>query len=607
MNTETVFFNQSFDKKKLKALISWVLKRFGEKQALKIIENLKTTGFHYATEAGLSIGLHDLKTPPEKPLLVSRAQMRINATERDFISGDIIATEMSQGLVDTWHRASEALRRQLVEYFSTYSELNPVYIMALSGARGNFSQVRQLIGMRGLMADPQGKIISFPIRSNLREGLTLTEYFISCSGARKGLVDTALRTADTGYLTRRLVDVSHHIVVKKVACATSRGIVVKSLQSNSKVLLPLRERLIGRVLAQDVDSKEGVSLGKKDEEISPKLALSISLIKKEVAIRSPLTCAFTQEVCQLCYGWSLSQGNLVSLGEAVGIIAAQSIGEPGTQLTMRTFHTGGVFSGDLLEEIRAPHSGTVIFPKALQGLLIRTANGQIAFLTKVSGECIITSSDYNLSPQLFVQSQPDPPGRVVDSGNTGLFQDDKLILEGDSAASIKNSETIPVTSEKEKTVIIAARAQNSKIRQTRLHFQPLTMLFVRHGEQIVKDQLLAELSILNEDGNQPITTQQTLFANISGRVQFIQNGNTKYINEKEEKKSEIRAFWGRCHPCKSPTLGLFYILSTEIGATTLDHPFSLQTFAKDGDLVDLDYKNYTLPSIRTAALTGAYP
>lgn len=577
MNTDTVFFNQSFDKKKLKALISWVLKRFGEKQALKIIEDLKTTGFHYATEAGLSIGLHDLKTPPEKPLLVSRAQMRINATERDFISGDIIATEMSQGLVDTWHRASEALRRQLVEYFSTYSELNPVYIMALSGARGNFSQVRQLIGMRGLMADPQGKIISFPIRSNLREGLTLTEYFISCSGARKGLVDTALRTADTGYLTRRLVDVSHHIVVKKVACATSRGIVIKSLQSNSKVLLPLRERLIGRVLAQDVYSKEGVSLGKKDEEISPKLALSISLIKKEVAIRSPLTCAFTQEVCQLCYGWSLSQGNLVSLGEAVGIIAAQSIGEPGTQLTMRTFHTGGVFSGDLLEEIRAPHSGTLIFPKALQGLLIRTANGQIAFLTKVSGECIITSSDYNVSPQLFVNSQSDlptnPPAVTPDPPRRG---------------------GLPV-------------AQKSKIRQTRLHFQALTMLFVRHGEQVVKDQLLAELSILKEDGNQPITTQQTLFANISGRVQFIQNGNTKYINEKEEKKSEIRAFWGRCHPCKSPTLGLFYILSTEIGAITLDHPFSLQTFAKEGDLVDLDYKNYTLPSIRTAALTGAYP
>ena len=575
MNTDTVFFNQSFDKKKLKALILWVLTRFGEKQALKIIEDLKATGFHYATEAGLSIGLHDLKTPPEKPLLVSRAQMKINATERDFISGDIIATEMSQGLVDTWHRASEALRRQLVEYFSTYSELNPVYIMALSGARGNFSQVRQLIGMRGLMADPQGKIISFPIRSNLREGLTLTEYFISCSGARKGLVDTALRTADTGYLTRRLVDVSHHIVVKKVACATSRGIVIKSLQSNSKVLLPLRERLIGRVLAQDVDSKEGVSLGKKDEEISPKLALSISLIKKEVAIRSPLTCAFTQEVCQLCYGWSLSQGNLVSLGEAVGIIAAQSIGEPGTQLTMRTFHTGGVFSGDLLEEIRAPHSGTVIFPKALQGLLIRTANGQIAFLTKVSGECIITSSDYNLLPQLFVQSQPDPltnpPPVTPDPPHRG---------------------GLPV-------------AQKSKIRQTRLHFQPLTMLFVRHGEQIVKDQLLAELSIFNEDGNQPITTQQTLFANISGRVQFVQNGNTKYINEKEEKRSEIRAFWGRCHPCKSPTLGLFYILSTEIGAITLDHPFSLQTFTKDGDLVDLDYKNYTLPSIRTAALTGA--
>ena len=229
MTKNSIFFNHSFEKKRLKALISWIHKTFGEKEALRVVDELKTTGFINATRAGLSIGLHDLITPPEKPLLISKAQVAMNKTDQDFKGGKITATERSQRIIDTWHRTSDTLRKQVVDYFNTYDQLNSVYIMALSGARGNFSQVRQLIGMRGLMADPQGQIISFPIRSNFREGLTLTEYFISCSGARKGLVDTALRTADTGYLTRRLVDVSHQVVIKRVACNTSRGIVLKSV------------------------------------------------------------------------------------------------------------------------------------------------------------------------------------------------------------------------------------------------------------------------------------------------------------------------------------------------------------------------------------------
>ena len=552
-----LFFNHSFDKKRLKALISWVFKQSGEAKALKVVDLLKETGFKYATNAGISIGLHDLTTPIQKSWLVSESQLAMNTTERDFIGARITATERSQRIIDTWHRASESLSKQVVDYFGIYDRFNPVYIMALSGARGNFSQVRQLIGMRGLMADQQGKIVNFPIRSNLREGLTLTEYFISCSGARKGLVDTALRTADTGYLTRRLVDVSHHVVVKRIRCNTTRGIAFKSLQSYNKVLLALRERLVGRVLAEDVfltnrdvvldescrdpfyffervchtgkaelrkgtatfckqkgkslfqpalqrsflkDSEEKHSTNllfaknykgggdagqnqmpepqknivKRDQEISLKLALKIVKARDKVYLRSPLTCGFTDSVCQLCYGWSISQGSLVSLGDAVGVIAAQSIGEPGTQLTMRTFHTGGVFSGDLLQEIRSPHAGTIEFSKAFQGLLIRTAHGRIAFLSKTEGSLLLRKSH--------------------------------------SKQSVSKEETKGV-----KSIPVPA----------------FTMLFVRQGEKVEQNQLLAEFSIRTKEGNQPIKTQQIIFAELSGRVVEDSSGKlyTKSIKE----------------------------------------------------------------------------
>nr|YP_010732357.1 RNA polymerase beta'' subunit [Polulichloris maxima]WDY13271.1 RNA polymerase beta'' subunit [Polulichloris maxima] len=474
----SIFFNHSFDKKRLKALISWVFKKYGELEALKVLDILKSTGFQYATKAGISIGLHDLTTPTTKSWLISESQQSMNTTYRDFISAKITATERSQRIIDTWHRASESLSKQVVDYFGIYDTFNPVYIMALSGARGNFSQVRQLIGMRGLMADQQGKIVNFPIRSNLREGLTITEYFISCSGARKGLVDTALRTADTGYLTRRLVDVSHHVVVKRIRCNTDRGIAFKDLQSYNKILLSLKERLVGRVLAENILLTDKL-LAKKDKEINTQLALDITRHRNQVFIRSPLTCGFTHEVCQLCYGWSISQGSLVSLGDAVGVIAAQSIGEPGTQLTMRTFHTGGVFSGDLLQEIRAPYAGKIEFSKAFQGLLIRTGHGRIAFFSKTSGF---------------------------------------LILRKDSKES---PHSIPI--------------------------QPFTMLFVRQGEKVEKNQLLGEASIQKKEGNQPIKTEQILFAELSGRIIEDCSGKTylKYLKESSLLVDILRNYMSR--------------------------------------------------------------
>ena len=580
MTKNSIFFNHSFEKKRLKALISWIHKKFGEKEALRVVDELKITGFTNATRAGLSIGLHDLITPPEKPLIISKAQVAMNKTDQDFKGGKITATERSQRIIDTWHRTSDTLRKQVVDHFNTYDQLNSVYIMALSGARGNFSQVRQLIGMRGLMADPQGQIISFPIRSNFREGLTLTEYFISCSGARKGLVDTALRTADTGYLTRRLVDVSHQVVIKQVACNTSRGIVLKALQSGpvggpNKIILSLKERLIGRVLAEDIkvenvvlEQKNSVTasnsssdridaailnktstfvqtssdllddptnlgsdmlnspvrsytVAARDTEISPNLAFKIARLKDKVVVRSSLTCACTREVCQLCYGWSLSQGKLVSLGEAVGVIAAQSIGEPGTQLTMRTFHTGGVFSGDILQDIRAPHAGKVFFPQALQGLLVRTAQGQIAFLIKIPGV---------------------------------------LLLD------------------------------DGKSQVSRMQLEAATLIFVRQGEYIESNAVIGELALISKEGNQPIKSRQTLFAEFGGRVTH-QRGKTLKVHKPETPEESLVELmqWSDVteqdlakneeegidklqnglrliEPTHSISLGIFRILAIRVGA-----------------------------------------
>jgi hypothetical protein len=248
-------------------------------------------------------------------------------------------------------------------------------MMAFSGARGNISQVRQLVAMRGLMADPQGAILEFPIQSNFREGLTVTEYLISCYGARKGLVDTALRTATSGYLTRRLVDAVQHVVVLVADCNTKKGIVIKNKN--------IEQRLAGRVLLEDL-VLDSTTVIKKNTLISPRLAQKIALKKKEIRVRSPLTCETEKSVCQFCYGIDLAKGKLVSIGEAVGIIAAQSIGEPGTQLTMRTFHTGGVgvFSDQAMKSFNAPFDGQIQFSEPLAGLFVRTPHGNIVYLLK---------------------------------------------------------------------------------------------------------------------------------------------------------------------------------------------------------------------------------
>lgn len=373
-SSQNVFFNTCFDKNHLKTLIAWFLEQYGEKITVDLVETLKQVGFHQATRAGVSLGVDDLKIPPQKTTLLSQASLKMNQVNNSIQTGNLTSVEKSQRLIDTWNQTSETLRQTAVHNFRTTNPVNPVYMMAFSGARGNISQVRQLVAMRGLMADPQGAILEFPIQSNFREGLTVTEYLISCYGARKGLVDTALRTATSGYLTRRLVDAVQHVVVHVTDCQTKKGIIIKDKN--------LEQRLIGRVLFQDIILN--TTTLKKNTLISQKLAKQLASKYKEIVVRSPLTCKTEKSVCQLCYGLDLSQGKLVSIGEAVGIIAAQSIGEPGTQLTMRTFHTGGVgvFSDQAMKSFTAPFEGQVEFLEPLSGLFVRTPHGNIVYLLK---------------------------------------------------------------------------------------------------------------------------------------------------------------------------------------------------------------------------------
>lgn len=392
---DTCFFNQTFDKGRLKIFVLWFLKKYGEHKTIELVEELKNIGFKYATKAGISLGIEDLKIPPKKYSLLMDAEQLSLSTIKQYKRGEITGVERFQRLIDTWHRTSERLKQEVIDNFEATDILNPVYMMAFSGARGNISQVRQLVGMRGLMSDPQGKIIDFPIRSNFREGLTLTEYIISSYGARKGIVDTALRTANAGYLTRRLVDVAQHVIISNFDCGTKRGIFLTDMKEGNKTIYSLQNRLIGRVLARDVYNNKKIKIASRNLEVSPDLSANIAFSNKKIFVRSTLTCQTKKLVCQLCYGWSLAQGNLVGIGEAVGVVAAQSIGEPGTQLTMRTFHTGGVFSGDVSDQIRAPFNGIVEYKNPIAGTLIRTPEGKIAFLTKNEGSFLVHRPDFS--------------------------------------------------------------------------------------------------------------------------------------------------------------------------------------------------------------------
>ena len=478
MRIQPFLLQKTFTKSRLQQFLSWCLRLHGKTKTTSLGETFKIIGFHYATYAGFSLGLEDLTLESETTRTFHKEQalQQMLAAEISFQAGNLTGPERLQAILETWTLANERVKTQVMTQLGV---LNPVSMMAFSGARGNIAQVRQLVGMRGLMSDAEGNLIDFPIQSNFREGLTVLEYLVSCYGSRKGVVDTALSTANSGYLTRRLVDAAQNVVLSAWDCTARSPVVfpqeqagmsksrsfstgtkgrffrgsrestipsyhMTSLQVNT-TFLSFSSRLIGRVLARTIHPR----FARANQDITPSLASRLQGLVRRGEVREPLSvrCMFVchfhrrtvpldkvsgelEHFCQLCYGWDYSRGQIVSLGEAIGVMAAQSIGEPGTQLTMRTFHTGGVFSGNFQNQrLQTPHPGKVwLRPKGV-GSFRRDIRGQVVWVPKDTLDVLVQTEGFSslfhffyrnefcLAPGKFVQASIScgnrvPPGKV---------------------------------------------------------------------------------------------------------------------------------------------------------------------------------------------------
>jgi DNA-directed RNA polymerase subunit beta' len=376
------FINETLTKREIGRLVSSLVDRHGAASVALVLDAFKDLGFHYASQAGITISKNDVITPPDKEQILERYENEVDIVHGQYDQGLITQPERHEKVVDIWTQATDEVAEKMEQ---NLDRLNPIYMMASSGARGSFKQIRQLAGMRGLMANPKGEIIERPIKANFMEGLTVLEYFISTHGARKGLADTALRTADSGYLTRRLVDVAQDVIVRLDDCKT-RGLIEMPLYQDDRI----NQNLIGRAVAQKVAAPDGHELLKKNEIIDGEslaaLEDAFSGGKKAatvtIPVRSVAKCEAETGVCRLCYGVALATGSLCNLGDAVGIVAAQSIGEPGTQLTMRTFHTGGVAGADITHGL----------PRVVELFEARKPKG-VAAIANVSGTAALEDDD----------------------------------------------------------------------------------------------------------------------------------------------------------------------------------------------------------------------
>jgi DNA-directed RNA polymerase subunit beta' len=382
------FINRSMKKKDTTRLVDDLIQAYGAPTISQVLDAFKDIGFHYATQAGVTISKNDVQVPPSKGAILKRYEDQVAAVHEQYDSGLITQEERHEAVVELWTAATDEVAQAMED---NLDELNPIFMMANSGARGSFKQIRQLAGMRGLMANPKGEIIERPIKANFQEGLTVLEYFISTHGARKGLADTALRTADSGYLTRRLVDVAQDVIIRQDDCGTAEYVELDLFNPGGEP----NDNLIGRVAAQDFSTKRGRKLLEKGQEIDRGEfadlveAYGLEREKEEhvgVPVRSVLKCEAPTGVCQACYGRSLATGKLAQIGDAVGIIAAQSIGEPGTQLTMRTFHTGGIAGADITHGL----------PRVVELFEARKPKG-LAKIAEVGGKVSIEETDKALT------------------------------------------------------------------------------------------------------------------------------------------------------------------------------------------------------------------
>ncbi|MEW5821298.1 MAG: DNA-directed RNA polymerase subunit beta'' [Cyanobacteriota bacterium] len=419
------YINYTVDKKGLNKLLSKIYREYGAAKTSFLANALKDLGFKYATKAGVTISIEDLDVPQVKKKLLSNAENEIEKAMQRYYKGEITEVERYTKVIDTWSETTAMLTQEVVNNFN---RLNSIYMMAFSGARGNISQVSQLVGMRGLMADSQGQIIDLPIKSNFREGLSVTEYIISSYGARKGLVDTALKTADSGYLTRRLVDVAQDVIIQCEECNTDKYILMTPIYEGDKIIVHIKERLVGRTSLDDIYSDDGELLIAVNEIFDVDTAEKVEAHGiTEVKVRSPLTCNLDYGICQSCYGWALTNNKVVDIGEAIGIIAAQSIGEPGTQLTMRTFHTGGVFKGSLnIQKIVAEEDCEVV--ETIKTREFRTRHGDIVN-TPVRDGNILVKNDSGEMKEYHV-----PYGGYIHHEKGARIKKGEVVLEFDPGA-----------------------------------------------------------------------------------------------------------------------------------------------------------------------------
>jgi DNA-directed RNA polymerase subunit beta' len=402
-NPETAFdleINDLVDKSKLGKILDRAYRLHGPTKTAETLDKIKELGFRYSTKAAITVSVSDMVIPKEKEKLLKEADEMVSKIESQFRRGLISEEERYESIIKTWNMTTEKVTEALM---ASLDKFNPIFMMAHSGARGSKNQIRQLAGMRGLMADPSGRIIELPIRSNFREGLNVLEFFISTHGARKGLADTALRTADSGYLTRRLVDVSQDVIVREEDCGTDEGIYVEEIREGNEIIERLTDRIIGRIAAEDVVDNEGNIIVRRNELINEVEAEKIEKAGiTKVKIRSLLTCRSRHGVCRMCYGRDLATGELVNIGEAVGIIAAQAIGEPGTQLTMRTFHTGGVAGFDITQGL--PRVEELFEARKPKGLAVISEISGVVRIneSKKRREVIVTDEENNISKTYLI-------------------------------------------------------------------------------------------------------------------------------------------------------------------------------------------------------------
>ncbi|MBQ8044068.1 MAG: DNA-directed RNA polymerase subunit beta', partial [Clostridia bacterium] len=404
-------------KKTIGKIVSKCIKVHGISKTAELLDDIKALGYKYSTKGAITVSISDVIVPKEKKDILAASEAKVDEITKQYRRGLISDEERYNSVIKVWDKTTNDITDAMI---ANFDELNPIYMMATSGARGNMKQIRQLAAMRGLMADTSGKTVEIPIRSCFREGMDVLEYFVSAHGARKGLVDTALRTADSGYLTRRLVDVSQDIIIREEDCGTEEGVYVTDIKNGNELIEGLAERLAGRYTAEDVKHPEtGEIIVEKNTYVTDKMADEIVAAGvTKVKIRTLLTCKAEKGVCAKCYGNDLAGKREVNIGEAVGIIAAQSIGEPGTQLTMRTFHMGGLAGGDITQGL----------PRVEELFEARKPKG-LAIISDIAGR--VTISDTKKKREVIVTSNEDSKTYLIPFGSRLIVRDGDEIEAGD--------------------------------------------------------------------------------------------------------------------------------------------------------------------------------